>query len=99
MFADDAVTGGFAALDLADVSGVPVVLALGDAAGWRAAGLDVEASANTPSDTDRIDFLFWNHDRHEGNFDAMRAYLRWETELPGRIHADGTAGFRVGTAA
>jgi len=27
--------------------------------------------------------------------DAMRAYLRWETELPGEIARDGQAGFRL----
>jgi len=25
----------------------------------------------------------------------MRAYLRWETELPGEIARDGLAGFRL----
>jgi rhodanese-related sulfurtransferase len=99
VFAEDAVTGGLAALDLAEFGGGTVALALGDAEGWRAAGIEVAASENIPSDGERIDFLFWNHDRHEGNFDAMRAYLRWEAELPGRITADGTAGFRVGAAA
>jgi hypothetical protein len=27
--------------------------------------------------------------------DAMRAYLRWETELPGQIAADGLTGFSL----
>jgi hypothetical protein len=26
----------------------------------------------------------------------MRAYLRWETELPGEVARDGLAGFRIG---
>ena len=39
--------------------------------------------------------IFWNHDRHAGNQEAMRAYLRWETELPGEIARDGLAGFRL----
>ena len=36
-----------------------------------------------------------NHDRHAGNQDAMRAYLRWETELPAEIARDGLDGFRL----
>ncbi|MBV9152437.1 MAG: hypothetical protein JO204_11750, partial [Alphaproteobacteria bacterium] len=49
-----------------------------------------------PPDTERIDTIFWNHDRHAGNREAMRAYLRWETELPGEIARDGLAGFQIG---
>ena len=45
---------------------------------------------------ERIDYIFWNHDRHAGNEEAMRAYLRWETELPAEIARDGLAGFRLG---
>jgi rhodanese-related sulfurtransferase len=99
VFAEDAVVGGLAALDLAEAGKRTVALAVGNVDAWRAAGIAVAASGDVPSDADRIDFLFWNHDRHEGNFDSMRAYLRWETELPPRIDADGTAGFRVGAPA
>ena len=28
-----------------------------------------------------IDFLFFVHDRHDGNMDAARCYLKWETGL------------------
>ena len=44
---------------------------------------------------ERIDYLFWNHDRHAGNQAAMRAYLLWETELPAEITRDGLTGFRI----
>ncbi len=63
--------------------------------GWRAAGHPFAASPDDPPDADRIDYIFWNHDRHAGNQEAMRAYLRWETELPGEIARDGLAGFRL----
>ena len=53
------------------------------------------ASPDDPPDSDRIDYIFWNHDRHAGNQEAMRAYLRWETELPGEVARDGLAGFRL----
>jgi hypothetical protein len=53
------------------------------------------AAAGEPPDSERIDYLFWNHARHSGNAAAMRAYLDWETELPGQIAADGLSGFRI----
>jgi hypothetical protein len=53
------------------------------------------ASPDDPPDTERIDFVFWNQDRHAGNQEAMRAYLHWETELPEQIAADGLSGFRL----
>ena len=28
-----------------------------------------------------MDFLFFVHDRHDGNMDAARRYLEWETGL------------------
>ena len=99
VFAEDAVIGALAALDLRELCRGDVALTLGGIDSWRAADMTVEAAGDTPPDAERIDFLFWNHDRHEGNFDAMRAYLRWETELPGRIAADATAPFRVGVPA
>ena len=68
---------------------------------WRAAGLPVVSSPDTPSDEERIDFIFWNHNRHEGTEgaqQAMRNYLQWELDLPGEIEKDGLSGFRVGAA-
>ena len=62
--------------------------------GWRA-GHPFAASPDDPPDSDRIDYIFWNHDRHAGNQEAMRAYLRWETELPGEVARDGLSGFRL----
>jgi len=46
-------------------------------------------------DAERIDYLFWAHDRHDGNPDAMRTYLGWEEQLPGQVAAEGGAGFRL----
>ncbi|WP_018607208.1 rhodanese-like domain-containing protein [Uliginosibacterium gangwonense] len=44
-------------------------------------GLPIEASPDLPSDDDAIDYLFFVHDRHDGNLDAARRYLEWETGL------------------
>jgi rhodanese-related sulfurtransferase len=95
IFAEDDALGALAATDLAEITGRPVVIVRDGITAWRAAARPFEASSNAPPDAERIDYVFWNHDRHGGNQDAMRAYLRWETELPGEIARDGQAGFRL----
>ena len=88
------VTHNFAA-DLAEIAAGPVVIVHGGISAWRAAARPFESSPGEPPDDQRIDFVFWNHDRHAGNQEAMRAYLRWETELPGEVARDGLASFRL----
>jgi hypothetical protein len=98
VIADDEAVGALAAADLAEIAAGPVALVQGGIAGWQAAGRPFVSSPDDPPDSERIDYIFWNHDRHAGNEDAMRAYLRWETELPGEIARDGLSGFRLATA-
>lgn len=95
VFADDEAAGALAAADLAEITARPVALVQGGVSAWRAAGRPFAASPDDPPNSERIDTVFWNHDRHAGNEAAMRAYLRWETELPGEIARDGQAGFRL----
>ncbi len=95
VFADDEAVGTLAASDLAEIAAGPVALVQGGVDTWRAAGRPFAASPDDPPDSERIDYIFWNHDRHAGNEAAMRAYLRWETELPDEVARDGLAGFRI----
>ena len=94
VFADDPAIGALAAADLAELASGAVALVQGGTEAWRA-GHPFAASPDDPPDSERIDYIFWNHDRHAGNQDAMRAYLRWETELPGEVARDGLSGFRL----
>jgi rhodanese-related sulfurtransferase len=48
---------------------------------WSRAGFEIEQTPDCPKDQECIDFLFFVHDRHEGNLDAARHYLEWETGL------------------
>ncbi len=48
---------------------------------WSLAGFEIEQTPNYPTDQECIDFLFFVHDRHDGNLDAARLYLEWETGL------------------
>lgn len=61
---------------------------------WQAAGWHIDRSPASLDDADRIDFLFWLHDRHSGNLHASREYLAWEGGLPDAVDADGLHGFR-----
>lgn len=62
---------------------------------WRAAGLDVASTPDTPPDADCIDFLFFVHDRHDGNKEAARRYLAWETGLIGQLDARERGAYRI----
>jgi rhodanese-related sulfurtransferase len=75
----------------------PLLLEGGFAA-WRAQGLPVEASPEVPADADCIDYLFFVHDRHDGNKEAARRYLQWETGLVAQLDAQELAGFHLPAA-
>lgn len=62
-----------------------------DVKAWQAAGLRIESTPNEPRDEACIDYLFFVHDRHDGNLDAARAYLSWETGLIEQMAADERA--------
>jgi rhodanese-related sulfurtransferase len=83
------------ALDLSEIAAVDARVLAGGFAAWTDAGLPVESSPEQPPDQERMDFLFWNHDRHQGNHAAMRAYLDWERDLPAQVARDGTARFDI----
>ena len=65
---------------------------------WRAAGLPLQASPDVPPDAACIDYLFFVHDRHDGNKEAARRYLAWETGLVAQLDAQERAAFRLPVA-
>jgi rhodanese-related sulfurtransferase len=62
---------------------------------WQGAGRALESSPDLPADADCIDYLFFVHDRHDGNKDAARRYLAWETGLVAQLDAQERAGFNL----
>jgi|TARA_B110000240_G_scaffold181794_1_gene214011 rhodanese-related sulfurtransferase len=48
---------------------------------WRSVGLAVVETPNEPTTQECIDYLFFVHDRHDGNLNAARRYLEWELGL------------------
>jgi rhodanese-related sulfurtransferase len=87
------------ARDLREAGHARVTLAAPGIGEWERAGFAVDHAAVELAQADRIDFLFFVHDRHDGNLDAARAYLEWETGLIGQCAADELAAFRIGEAA
>jgi rhodanese-related sulfurtransferase len=88
-----------AAIDLAEAGIKNVTLLEGGLATWTSAGYTLEASPQTPPDADCIDYLFFVHDRHLGNREAMKQYLAWETGLIKQLDEQDKASFKVGAPA
>ena len=92
LVADDAAVAALAASEL---EGVDAVFLKGDVQAWKTAGLPVVDSPDTPPDAACIDYLFFVHDRHDGNKEAARRYLAWETGLIAQLDESELASFRV----
>jgi rhodanese-related sulfurtransferase len=87
LVAEDPAVAGLAALDLTEAGAARVALAAG------AAG--VPGAAGGPGEAESIDFLFFVHDRHDGNLEASRRYLEWETGLIAQLSPAERAAFRL----
>lgn len=95
LVADEAALAQWAALELPQA---PLLLE-GGLSAWQQADQPVESSPDSPSDAECIDYLFFVHDRHDGNKAAARQYLAWETGLVAQLDALERAAFRLPEAA
>ena len=95
LFADPTELAELAALDLREAGATDIYLASDGLDAWHAAGLPIVESAEHPEDSERIDYLFFVHDRHEGNAQAARDYLAWETGLLAQCAPDELAVFKI----
>ena len=96
LIADDPDIARLGASELLDDGFSDVKLLAGGLRAWTAAGYALEASPATPPDAECVDYLFFVHDRHAGNREAMRQYLAWETGLMSQLDAEDRATFKVG---
>ncbi|MEZ0172317.1 rhodanese-like domain-containing protein [Microvirga sp. TS319] len=91
LIADESIAR-LAALDLREIGYEDVRIVSGGLDAWKSAGLATETG--WPESTAcPIDFLSFVHDRHDGNLDAARQYLAWETGLLDRLDAQERATF------
>jgi hypothetical protein len=67
-----------------------------DLASLRKARFPINENGALPGDAERIDYLFFVHDRHDGNRAAAEQYLAWETALIGQCRHGELSAFRVG---
>lgn len=98
LLADDAQLAALAAADVAESGGQLAGVAVLDRGEWENAGLRTESTPDQPSDEERIDFLFFVHDRHSGNLAAAQVYLDWETGLLAQMDEPEQALFHVPAA-
>jgi 3-mercaptopyruvate sulfurtransferase SseA len=96
---DDADVARLAATELLDVGIKDVQLLDGGLGAWTRAGYATESSPAIPADAECIDYLFFVHDRHAGNREAMKQYLAWETGLVAQLDEEERAAFRVAAPA
>ncbi|MNS77950.1 molybdopterin biosynthesis protein MoeB [compost metagenome] len=94
LLADDADLAAWAAEDLRALGMRDIKVNTGTPASWSAAGIALEVTPAVPSDEACIDYLFFVHDRHDGNKAAARQYLAWETNLVKQIDERELATYR-----
>ncbi|MGF1631806.1 MAG: rhodanese-like domain-containing protein [Kiloniellaceae bacterium] len=82
-----------AAKDLAAFGFAAVYAVAGGQAALTAAGAALEVSPEVPLSEEAIDFLFFVHDRHDGNLESSRRYLAWEQGLIAQLDAAERAAF------
>ena len=95
LVAEDIEMAKLAALDLSEIGVKEININAGPASEWVAANLKTEATPNAPADEECIDYLFFVHDRHDGNKAAARQYLAWEINLLAQIDEQEKNAFRL----
>jgi len=96
LVAEDADVARLAAAELLDAGKMDLKLLDGGLATWTTAGYATESTPSSPADAECVDYLFFVHDRHAGNREAMKQYLAWETGLMAQLDKQDKALFRVG---
>ena len=95
LVAAEADVARVATIDLFEAGCRDVKLLEGGLAAWTRAGYPSTSSPADPPDAECVDFLFFVHDRHAGNREAMRQYLAWETGLVAQLDEQERAAFKV----
>ncbi len=91
----DGQDAALAAFDCTVDFGMPCAVLRGGITAWLESNMPVDTTTLAIPSSERIDFLYWNHDRHLGNDDAANAYLAWEHSLLSEVSADDACDFSI----
>lgn len=95
ILAEDLEIAKLAGKDLKEMDVREISLNLDTPKEWALANLPLESTEDIPADSECIDYLFFVHDRHDGNKAAARQYLAWEMNLLAQIDEKERNGFRL----
>lgn len=95
VLAEERLIGLLAAKDLTELGAKQVSINVETPEIWAKMGLALESTPYNPPDAECIDYLFFVHDRHDGNKNAARQYLAWEMNLLAQIDEQERDGFRL----
>jgi len=95
LIGDDNTVLELIAQDLESKGAVDIRLCLLDSGHLASSGLPLNSGPALLPDEMRIDYLFFVHDRHDGNKDAARKYLEWETSLITQIDDQERSTFSI----
>ena len=95
IIAQDPLVAQLAAKDLIELGAKQIRLNIDSPEKWKQAKLSVESTPQNPPDDECIDYLFFVHDRHDGNKAAARQYLAWEMNLLAQIDEQEKAAFKL----
>lgn len=85
LLAEDIETAQLASIDLSEIGVKHTYVNIDSPSIWKEAKLPLASTPNNPPDDQCIDYLFFVHDRHDGNKAAARQYLAWEMNLLAQI--------------
>jgi rhodanese-related sulfurtransferase len=85
LMAEDMSQAAWTSQDLCEAGCTQVAVVSGGLGALAEAGAPLVWKMDNLSDEECIDHLFFVHDRHDGNLDASRRYLEWETGLVGQL--------------
>jgi rhodanese-related sulfurtransferase len=95
LFAENSIVANHIAIDIKK-AGVEVFgIIKGSIEDCEQAGYELENSPNSPTDKECIDFLFFVHDRHDGNLESARRYLEWEKGLLAQLDPEERSSFSL----
>jgi rhodanese-related sulfurtransferase len=84
----------YAAIDCREYGASEVRLCLMPMSDALTAQLTWDSTPESPPNEQRIDYLYFVHDRHDGNKDAARQYLAWELNLVNQLDEAELSAYR-----